>query len=167
MTKVSAADSINVNLNVEGCNNNYICEAVIGENATSCPADCGGATTTPPITTPGDSDTGGRSGSKIYQNEKGDFEIIIESIETTLSSIKISWSSGMPTNGSITWSSGSGYNLGSLQEVGFTERHNLLLTNLVADTSYSISLIAVDLNGASQNRTLNVTTQKGATSVPS
>jgi hypothetical protein len=163
LTKVSAQDSVNVNLNVEGCNNNFICEAVIGEDANSCPNDCGVATTTPP--TQGDGSSGGSSGSKLDQ--KKDFEIFIESIETTASTIRIVWTSSVPTNGTFSWSASSGYNLGSLQEIGYITRHNLVLTNLSAETSYAITLSATDLYGNVQTRIINSITQKSITAIPS
>ncbi len=157
LTHVSA-DSVDVHLNVEGCNNNYICEAVIGEDINSCPNDCTPVVPTPP-TLDDDENNSGSSGSKI-ENEEAAFNIFIDSIITTPSTIKIIWKTSAPTMGSLTWSNGSGFNLGSLQEVGYTTTHTLVLNNLLADTSYSIALTATDLEGLSRVYNLNATTEK-------
>lgn len=64
---LSSAESgvVDVNLTVEGCNNNSICELFLNENSTNCPLDCS-------ITEPSEGEeeypvieTGGRSGSRI------------------------------------------------------------------------------------------------------
>ncbi len=47
--KVASAGSVNVNLNVDSCNLNTICEPMIGENSTGCSADC---PPPPPVVTP-------------------------------------------------------------------------------------------------------------------
>jgi hypothetical protein len=58
------SESTNVNLIVEGCNNNSICEANIGENINNCPLDCS-VDIVPPDDEDDVDDTSGRSGSKI------------------------------------------------------------------------------------------------------
>jgi hypothetical protein len=62
--KNASAESFNVRLDVAICNNNMICEEVIGENYQYCPSDCEAPPPPPPATTtpetPGNS--GGYSG---------------------------------------------------------------------------------------------------------
>ncbi len=153
LTHVSA-DTVDVHLNVEGCNNNFMCEAVIGEDITSCPNDCTPVATTTPPSTGGSDNNSGRSGGRAL------FNMYVDSIIATPSTIKIIWKTSVPTMGSVTWSTGSGFNLGSLQEVGYTTSHTLVLNNLLADTSYSIALTATDLDGLSRTYNLNATTEK-------
>lgn len=56
------SESFDVNLIVEGCNNNSICEPGIGEDVNSCPLDCAGVT----IDEDEDDDRDGRSGGRIF-----------------------------------------------------------------------------------------------------
>ncbi len=56
------SESMDVNLIVEGCNNNSICESIIGEDINSCPLDC------PVVVVPEEEnevDRDGRSGSRV------------------------------------------------------------------------------------------------------
>lgn len=159
-TRVDAAgDTTEVNITVNGCNNNYVCEAVIGEDSTTCPLDCGG-TVTPTSTPSTGGNNGGSSGSKIKKPNQGQmsFDISIENIETFANSIKVTWSSSAPANGTIQWGTGSTYNLGLVQEVGYTYAHTFTLTGLSSDTNYSIEIRALGLDGTLVTRSISART---------
>lgn len=59
------SESTDVNLIVEGCNNNSVCEANIGEDINSCPLDCPLIVIPPVEPENDDSDRSGRSGGRI------------------------------------------------------------------------------------------------------
>ncbi len=166
---IDATDSINVNLHVEGCNNNYVCEAVIGEDALSCPNDCTyvAPTSTPPEEPEDDEETGGTSGSKVKKTgQHSPLLISVGDIRSTGSEITITWTTTHPSNGSVVWSSGTNYNLGTLQEIGFVRDHSFTLSNLPLNTSYSLTLTATDLYGRVVRQTVFASTQAGPAPSP-
>ncbi len=57
-----SSPGVNVQLYVEVCNSNLICEAMIGEDYLSCPVDCAPPSTSTPPTTGGGGGGGGGSG---------------------------------------------------------------------------------------------------------
>lgn len=59
---MAAASSVQVQLIVQGCNNNLSCEAGIGENSINCPIDCGTASPAPTTTPAPSSAVSGSSG---------------------------------------------------------------------------------------------------------
>ncbi len=151
----AAGDGVNVQVNVEGCNNNYICEAVIGEDLATCPNDC-----TPPPPTPTSTPTQPQVSNDGHAGQKNTLPVItINSKTITNNSIKVMWSSNIPVNASVTWSSSSGQT-GILQEVGYTTKHSILINNLLADTSYSVTIEAKNLYGKKTTSSFYVQTQK-------
>lgn len=149
-TQITFADSINVNLNVTGCNNNYICEAGIGENLLSCPNDC--VAVVPSNT------------SSVIGSVKK-IRITIDSQTVTDSTIKILWTSTIPVNASVTWISEDG-KMGAIQEIGFTKNHSLYITNLKSKTRYTINIEARDLYGNVKSETIKISTLENLVSPP-
>ncbi len=129
-----------------------MCEAVIGEDINTCPNDCTPAPI--PTSTPqNNSDQQSGSGQKILPT------ITFNSQTVTLNSIKILWSSNIPVNASISWSTKNGQT-GVIQEVGYTKPHSLLITNLSSDTAYTITIDARDLYGNKTSKSFIVQTEK-------
>ncbi len=154
---VSAGDDINVKLYVNGCNNNFICESIIGEDINSCPNDCSNIPPNP-TSTPPSGDNGRESGLRAI--------ISITSIETTSSSIKIYWKSNIPVNASITWNNNISFHNGVIQEVGFNKYHNLYISNLDSNSPYTITFDIVDLHGFKTTHQIRVSTSIDMSIVP-
>lgn len=160
--RLDAADTVNVNLYVDGCNNNYVCEAVIGEDANTCPLDCAPAQPDP---TPEEDDRDGRSGDrKVTQTA---LEIDVNTIVVLKNSIEVTWRTNLPANGSVEWSSGPSYNIGSLREIGFTREHSFTLTGLAYDSQYVLTLTATDLYGRTMRTSVLAHTEPMSVPTPS
>jgi len=135
--------STDVNLYVEGCNNNNICEApaeneincsndctpcnhngvcelLKGETALLCPSDCQTVATTT-VSTP-----------VIVAGE-----ILNLNIKTGINYAIISWNTSVPTLGSVSWGKGDSYNDGIVNGINITSHHEIIIENLSASTTYS------------------------------
>jgi len=137
--------SIDVYLNVEGCNNNNICEPPVenniscsndctscnhnnvcellkGETSLSCPSDCQVAPS-------------GTGVSSVPIMVSG--EILNLNIKTGINYAIISWDTAVPTYGSVSWGKGDSYNDGIINGIKITINHKIVIENLSASTTYS------------------------------
>lgn len=146
----TSSGQTNVNLLVEGCNNNNICELINGENnATcsndctpcnynnvcellkgetpmSCPLDCQVVSTTTPDNFAPSNSPVPASGSILNSN-----------INVGINYAIISWDTIVPTYGSVSWGVGEGYNDGIINSHKITTHHEIVIENLLANTKYS------------------------------
>lgn len=141
--------NIKVDLIVQGCNNNFICEPQIGEDVNTCPNDCLYNPPSPPT------DYSGRSGSIGSQAS-----IEIDSTIITSNSITVFWNSNIPVNTAVAWSSGDQYEIGRIQEVGFTNQHVFTLSDLQPNIIYVITIFIQDLYGNTTSKVLTYKTSE-------
>jgi len=123
--------TFDVELNVNGCNNNGLCEAVIGEDILSCPLDC-----TPVIT------SGGLSSGSIPNARKDFFQNIVI-VPSTTGAI-ITWTSNIPSITSVRWGTTPEVREGTLRSVLFKNTHRAELVGLTPGVVYYISIEAQD-----------------------
>lgn len=135
------SSGINVRLAVPGCNNDSICEPGSGEDALSCPIDCGGATSTP-TTTPPTTGGGGSGGPSGYEPGYESFTIDGVVINVEKNQAQVSWKTHLPTLSTVTWGTSLDYELGSLSESSFLKDHVINIDNLYSNTRYYFLITA-------------------------
>jgi hypothetical protein len=113
-----AGDSVQVNLGVDGCNNNNICEASLGETTLSCPNDCTGG---PP-------GGGGPTPTTNYF-----YNVVVTPAET---SATINWSSYLPTLATVKWGRTTDYLDGVISGTTYISSHTANLATLIDGTRY-------------------------------
>lgn len=132
--------STNVHLNVEGCNNNNICESF--ENNLICSNDCNtcnGNNVCEPLKgetkllCPADCKSSGNNHNFIIAPGIISNIDIISGINYAI----ISWDSDVPSYGSVSWGIGDGYNGGSITNTEIVSHHLFIVENLSASTTYS------------------------------
>lgn len=121
------SDGTVVNLDVEGCDNNGVCEPSIGETILSCPTDC-------------TQSTGGSS--LVMDNVFSNL-----TVEVSYNSAIIRWKSTVPTMSNIKWGTNSDYKDGVLKNINFLSDHKVEITNLKDGTLYYFSIQGESLLG--------------------
>jgi hypothetical protein len=122
---------IDVNIEVSGCNFDYICEDGV-ENLQSCPSDC-----TPP-------DLSGN----IPMLESNLFQGLI--VETSYHSAVIKWRSTVPTMNNIKWGTNPDYRDGSIKNINYLLDHKFELTGLRDGTIYYFTIQAENYLGGTK-----------------
>ncbi len=138
----AASDSIIVGQDVTGtCNNNGICEAGLGEDSTSCIADCPLPTPTPIPTLP----AGG--GGAIYTPDTKPpiiLKLLIENI--TENSAAISWVTNELAVCQFFWGMTEEYETESFSENSYLVKHSIFLNDLSTDSAYKYKISCFDAN---------------------
>ncbi len=135
VTVDAAQDDINVNLTVDNCNNNSICESA-WEDYLTCPADC----TVVPVV-PVDP-TGSSSGSLILGNA-----FIGLDVEVDQNSAVIKWRSFNVTKSNVQWGIDSDHKDGILQNINYLTEHEVEINNLESGTVYYFSIESQNVLG--------------------
>ena len=126
----SGGDGVIVDLNVDACNNNNICESGLGENALNCPNDCS------PIISGGG---GGGGGTQIFYDV---------TVVPGYTSAVITWRTYNPMLTTLRWGTNVEYRSGILRSILFLREHSATLTGLQQNTKYYFSLEGQGLDGS-------------------
>lgn len=121
-----SANGINVNLDVNGCNKNGICE-VGQENFLTCPEDC----------TP-EKEEGGSTGGSIPVDQNNLFQNF--SVVPSYTSAIIKWDSYIPTIFILKWGENNDYKNGNLKNTNFVNNHSVEITGLKSNTLYYFTI---------------------------
>lgn len=141
--------SINIRLDVEGCNNNNICEPSAGENNLNCSNDCTSCNNNGVcellkgetfLSCPLDcKTTRDHKTTLIYT----DVPVVVTGtildlkIETGINYAVISWNTDVPTFGQVSWGRGDNFNDGVINNTKIMKHHEVVIENLSASTNYS------------------------------
>ncbi|MEK7585874.1 MAG: hypothetical protein AAB477_01410 [Patescibacteria group bacterium] len=122
---LAASSTIPVNLIVEGCNNNSICEPSNGETVLSCPNDCAVIPPPPP------------------PHGGGGYTQFIHDVVITLGVDKavIDFKTQSPTFATVTWGETSEVKNGSMRSIVFVTDHSAVLTGLKPGTQYFFLIV--------------------------
>lgn len=145
----SSSAGVDVGLVVSGCNNNGICEPILGENEISCTLDCTmpPTPTSTPTTTPPVSRT--ESGHSTSYGSK--LVITSMSISSDQQSAIINWSGNNTALSVFSWGLTPDYEIGSISDVFFITNHRVGIKNLTPGTHYYFKINARDLYGHIMN----------------
>ncbi len=136
----AATDTVEVELLVEGCNNNSICESRIGETLLSCPADCTSAPTPEPSTP---STSNGAASQSIYTPFTP--ESIFVDVNTD--SAVLFWKTKSFVRGSVYWGATEEYELGNISEISLGQSHQIFIKNLMPGKRYFYRIDFDDVYG--------------------
>ena len=166
------SDTVDVDLIVEGCNNNLICEAIIGEDTLTCPLDCPVPAVVTPTPSAGGGDTGNRPGNRrvtdTTASQSGSSQLIIEQLEVTPGVVDVSFSfyTKSLTVASIRIGKTAAYEQTAVAEFGFRNTHSFKISGLQPETRYLYELFVVDAKGILQKQ-YGFFSTKSALSIPS
>lgn len=168
--------TIDVDLIVEGCNNNSVCETGLGEDIVTCPLDCPALPPTPVVTPVVDSDAPRAANRRFVKTETGTVEevrtgtgdISVEQFVVTprVVSATFTFSTNTNTIASVRVGETSDYELRAVAEFGYRKTHELMVSGLQPGTTYQYEVIMLDLRGA-VTRVRGAFTTQSALSIPS
>lgn len=141
---------------VQGCNNNGICEPLQGEDASFCPLDCTVATTTP-TTTPPEPERDARQGG---DRRRDDFvgvplppvgetrsQLREVTVDADKHSITVSWKTEEPTLGVLFWGKRPDFEAGAISQNIFTNQSVIHIPNVEEGTVYYLQIMIRTLSG--------------------
>lgn len=129
------SSGIQVDLGVDGCNNNGVCEPPV-ETVLNCPSDC---TITPPINPPA-----GGGGKFVYPEDLYIYNI---HISPEFTNATISWRSNVGSMSSVRWGETTEVKEGTIQGVIFEIDHKVQLINLKSGTMYYFIIESKNASG--------------------
>lgn len=138
----SAGDGFEIRLNIEGCNNNNICESQLAETFGNCPNDClcnnnnvcesqyGEDENTCPndcVITPTTED-----GNIFYGFQLPELEIFnIKSVTDSKKRIAlISWETSFPVQSIVYWGQNQDFEIATFSSFNFTKKHSVKIENI-------------------------------------
>ncbi|MEK7088885.1 MAG: hypothetical protein AAB913_02015 [Patescibacteria group bacterium] len=135
----AGSNSIQIDLGVNGCNNNGICEPSTGETSLSCPVDCA-------VVTPPPSPSRGGGGGIIAQENIYLYNL---SIQPNFINAIINWNSSVSTISAIKWGETTEVKEGTLSSIVFARDHKIEIINLKPGTMYYFTIESRDASGKS------------------
>lgn len=126
------ANSIQINLGVDGCNLNGICEAGLGETIANCAVDC-----TPPSPAGNATNTTGFKLPDVYN----------VTVSPELYSAIITWNTGRSTISTVRWGTTPETKDGTTRNIFFARNHKIQIINLAPGTMYYFTLENYDIYG--------------------
>jgi len=139
-TLFAATDTVEVELLVEGCNDNLICESRIGETILTCPLDCTPAPVPESVAT---SPASGAAAQSI------DTSFAPESIfvDTNTDSAVLFWKTKSFVRSFVSWGITEEYELGSISEISLGQSHQISIKNLLPGKRYFYRIDFEDVYG--------------------
>ncbi len=137
------AEEIKVDLTVLGCNNNFICEANIGETIGNCSNDC--QTPTPTTTPPQSSGGGGTTPPSTSGSSQ--ITITVFSTDITHNSARFNFQTNVFTSASISWGETFDFELGTQANLAASKTHEIFLSGLKPNTRYYYKITNRTENG--------------------
>jgi hypothetical protein len=140
--------SVNINLNVEGCNNNNICE-LPDENTTNCSNDCTSCNHNNVCELlKGESVSSCSSDCNVTGGPLGPASVPVVTvgtildikIKTGINNAVISWNTAVPTQGSVRWGKGDSFDGSIINSLKIDTHHEISIENLSPNTKYSFSI---------------------------
>ncbi len=124
-------------LHVAGCNTNFICEPITGEDFMNCPSDCAAPTPTP-TPTPIVSSTPIPSSAPFHEGNVSLFTpgITDVSVNAGSDSATVSWKTKQISLDSFVWGQTLLFESGGVSDFLGSFTHSASLENLVPDTKY-------------------------------
>jgi len=155
---------LNVDLIVEGCNNNLICEPLLGETTSSCPLDCPyippTPTSTPTSTQPVIASTVDGSSSRsdrkrpevLRQDEISAGPILVQRfvVSPGVTDVSLSWYTPALTISSVRIGYSDDYSVAASAEFGYRTDHFFRFTNLEPNQRYAFEIFMTDPQGVQQ-----------------
>jgi chitodextrinase len=166
--------AIDVDLIVEGCNNNLVCEPVIGEDTPTCPLDC----PEPPVSVPTstDEERSPRSSSRrSFETDTGvveeiqtgaDIRVEQFSVDPRVINAVFRFSTNTYTIASVRVGETSEHELRAVAEFGYRRTHEILVSGLQPSTTYMYEVYVTDPHGNLMQLRGTFTT-RDALSIPS
>ena len=141
----SSPDGTIIHLNVNNCNNNNICEPLLGENYQGCPLDCNASST--PTSTPSTA-PGGRQSLIQNPNQPPQIFNVSVTVDKDLNAL-IRWESYPSTVGYLSWGRNTDTKDGTIAEISFQTEHSVQLASLQPNTRYYFLIQFIDQAGRS------------------
>lgn len=143
--------TIDVDLIVEGCNNNLICEAVIGEDTSTCPLDCPIPTPTPTPTSSAPTSSGNLPGNTRADADEPTVPLAVRNVAltTTPTSLLVQFDTNVHAIASLRVGQTALYEHAAVSEFGYRFAHELLIAGLIPNTRYLYELRVVSVDGQS------------------
>lgn len=147
--------TIDVDLIVEGCNNNLVCESVIGEDTLTCPLDC----PEPPVSVPTSTDEERRPRSASRRSFETDTGVVEEiqtgvdmrveqfSVDPRVISAVFRFSTNAYTIAAVRVGETSEHELRAVAEFGYRRTHEVIVSGLQPGTTYMYEVFVTDIRG--------------------
>lgn len=166
--------TIDVDLVVEGCNNNLVCEPVIGEDILTCPLDCPEIPVVPVATSADESGNPRSSHRRVFETSTGTVNEIrsgtsvVEqfAVDPRVVSAVFRFNTNTYTIASVRVGETSEYELRAVAEFGYRRTHEMLVSGLQPSTTYMYEVYVADSRG-NLTQLRGTFTTRDALSIPS
>jgi len=144
---IAATDSANINLLVTGaCNNNSVCESALGENQSSCSADCGCNYNGSCEQDRSEDQSNCSDCSQGGTHDTDDFSVYIRNINVVpgFTDAEISWKTTRLAACNLYWGKTTDYSEEIFSETTYKTEHSVTLEYLAPSTIYHFKISCQD-----------------------